>query len=219
MPSLPMYHPIRIVRRNRRTIAALLAAAAVLAAVQAARPPGTDTVAVVVAAGPIAAGSVINGSDLEVAHVAAALAPASAARSPAGFEGSVAAVSIEAGEPISAARLLSRVLAEDPGHPGNLPMPLRLSDSAAASLLHPGNHINVIAATPAGAELAGSGASARMVAGDVLVLSLIEEDTGIAGSGGASSGGRLALVSVAADQAEALAAAETGSHLTFTVQR
>lgn len=74
--ALPKRHPIRILRRQRRPIAAVLAGSAVLLAVQAARPTGGDLVTVVVAKQEIPAGATIQESDLSLVAVPKELAPA-----------------------------------------------------------------------------------------------------------------------------------------------
>lgn len=73
--ALPQRHPIRILRRQRRPVAAVLAAAAVLFAIQAARPAGGQLVEVVIAARAIPAGATITSGDLDVVAVPAPLAP------------------------------------------------------------------------------------------------------------------------------------------------
>lgn len=211
MANLPTYHPIRVLRRHRRGIATCLAALSVGLVALATRPPVIPMVQVMVADRAIAAGSRIEASDLRAVSIPARLAQGALADSGAAI-GQLAAVAIAAGEPISAARLLNRELADDPQSPQNVPMPLRLADTEAAGLLRPGNRIDVIATS----SPEGGGPAARVVAREVLVLSLPE-----VGQQAMSAGpsGRLTLVSVDPQEAVALAGAAAGGQLTFVVTR
>jgi Flp pilus assembly protein CpaB len=216
MSSLPTHHPIRILRRNRRPLAALLAGGAMLVAIQAVRPPGPPTSAVVVARHQIPAGTQLAAGDLVVAQVGSQLVPEGAVRDPEALIGSVTAVTVAAHEPLTQARLLGRELGADPDRPDNRPMPVRIADPDAASLLGPGNRVDLIAATANSLDAEGtgsSGASARTVASDVLVLSRVKS----AGGDSSSASGSLVLVSVTPQEAIELAAAQAGGRITFTV--
>lgn len=209
-------HPVRVVRRNRRAIASLLAFVAVLLALRAVRPSSTSS-AVVIAARPIAAGATLTGDDLAVRQYPPDLVPASATGEPADLIGLVSAVAVSQGEVFTSARLLSRKLAADPGHPERAPMPLRLADGQAAALLRAGNRIDILAAaSSSGAQTVGR---ARVVARDVLVLATPQKSATVGGAGdfSVSADGALILISAGPDQAAILAGAEAVNRLTFVV--
>lgn len=215
MSKLPTHHPIRILRRNRRPIAASLAAASVFLTAQAFRPPAPATTPVLVARHDLPAGSRLSAADLQVVGVAADLVPAGTPGSASELVGAVTAVAVAAREPLSTSRLLGRDLAADPRAPDNRPMPIRIADPDAAALLHPGNRIDLIAASGGGADAALAAANARLVAPDVLVLSQVAPPDGAE----SSVTGSLVLVSVTPEQAIELAAAQAAGRITFTVSR
>lgn len=217
MSAMPAHHPIRVLRRNRRPIAAAFAGAAMLVAIQAVRPPSQPTVPVVVARHLIPAGTLLEAGDLMVAQADAQMVPDGAQPETAALLGSVTAVTIPAREPLTQARLLGRQLGLDPQRPANRPMPVRIADPEAASLLNPGNRVDLIAAHSGGdpPDADSTGGAARLVAADVLILSRV----GSSDRDNAAVAGSLVLVSVTPEEAINLAAAQASGRLTFTVTK
>ncbi|MGV1006029.1 MAG: Flp pilus assembly protein CpaB [Candidatus Nanopelagicales bacterium] len=211
-------HPLRIIRRNRRAVAALLAGAAVLLTARAVGGH-PQTVPVVVASRALAAGAQLQAADLQVRQYPAELAPKAALADPAELVGQVSAVSVSAGEVFNDARLLGPTLAADPADPRRAPMPLRLADAQAAKLLRPGNRLDILAAPLPGDE--GSPGRARVVARNVLVLAVAGQvggGTGLfAAEGAGTDSGALILISASSEQALLLAGAQDRD-LTFLVR-
>jgi Flp pilus assembly protein CpaB len=150
----------------RRVAALLLALAALVLAV---RPPEDtavagvrDTEAVVVAAGDLAAGTVLSGRALAQVDVPAAAVPDGVARSPDELTGRVLAGHLRRGEPITDVRLvgpgLTAMLA-----PGEVAAPLRLPDLGVAGLVAAGDRVDVLVTAP-------DAGAAEVVAAGALVL-------------------------------------------------
>ncbi len=155
--------PVHVARR----VAALLLALAAL--VLAVRPPEDtavagvrDTEAVVVAAGDLAAGTVLSGRALAQVDVPAAAVPDGVARSPDELTGRVLAGHLRRGEPITDVRLvgpgLTAMLA-----PGEVAAPLRLPDLGVAGLVAAGDRVDVLVTAP-------DAGAAEVVAAGALVL-------------------------------------------------
>jgi Flp pilus assembly protein CpaB len=110
---------------------------------------------------------------------------------------------------------------------GTSALPVRFSDAGAAGLLSAGQRIDVLAATAAGAdpmdqEPASGHPWARTVAEDVLVLAVTGPDpdqgSGLLDPGAAAqSASPLVVLAVTSPQAQAIAGAQAGSHLSFTL--
>ncbi len=155
--------PVHVARR----VAALLLALAAL--VLAVRPPEDtavagvrDTEAVVVAAGDLAAGTVLSGRALAQVDVPAAAVPDGVARSPDELTGRVLAGHLRRGEPVTDVRLvgpgLTAMLA-----PGEVAAPLRLPDLGVAGLVAAGDRVDVLVTAP-------DAGAAEVVAAGALVL-------------------------------------------------
>ncbi len=123
------------------------------------------------------------------------------------------------------ARLLAPRWSVWVGPEGTSPMPVRFADAGAVELVDAGQRLDVLAAS--GAEPGEGVPRAQLVAGDVLVLGVVRsaESSGddALGDGGdppaSDAAGRSDLVILATTRAQALAlaAAEAGSRLTFTL--
>lgn len=182
----------------RRVLAAGLAAAAVLLVVRVLGPPPTHTVAVVVAARAVPAGSVLVDADLRVDHVPRAVARAGALPAGAPVLGRRVGSGLAAGEEVTASRLVPRGPLD--GLPaGRVAVHVVSADPAAVDLLFPGLSARVypsaggpplaVAATvlsadpPPGAAAGGSGLADAPPRGVVLSLSAAEADAVLAGHG------------------------------------
>jgi Flp pilus assembly protein CpaB len=155
-----------------------------------------DTSAVLTLARPVAAGQGLTAEDLRVAKVADKLVPEGALRNPAEVIGRRAAAPLPAGLP------LAPELLTDPGHlanapPGTVVVPVRLSDAAAATVLSPGDRIDVLASAGAGGS--GEIAPAQRLAQAALVLDV----PGGRAEDGTSTGSDAGLVLLALSEAEA----------------
>lgn len=196
----------RFVRRHRRALAALCAALSVLALGAALRPSTPATQPVVVAAADLPSGHGLTPADLDVAHVAASLAPPGVHSDPAALPHRVLAAPVARGEPITSLRLV------DAGGwstaPGTTAVPVRVADPGAAALLAAGQRVDLMAAQGTGADAAvgfGPAASARMIAEGVLVLAVVTPEGGTGILGGVGDGEGTPLVVVQATRSEALA--------------
>lgn len=190
-------------RRRRRLIAAGLAAGAAAAALHALAPPPDPSVAVLVAARDLPAGTTLAPDDLVARAFPEALVPAGAARAGAGR---VLAAPLASGEVLTEARVVGPGLAR--AQPGETVLPVRLPDPGMAALLRPGDEVDLVATDP------GTGET-RVVARDVRVLSgtadVPEAPTG--------QGGALVVVGVSAAEAVDVTSAALAQFLTVSWSR
>jgi Flp pilus assembly protein CpaB len=218
-------------QRYRRLLAAALIAAAVAFAVGALSPAPPPTVAVVVAARDLPAGTVLAAGDVSVAAIAPRVAPDGSSTEAAWFIGRQLAGRVRRGEELTDARLDDGPLAL-PGA-GLVSAPVRLADAQAARLLQPGQRVDVLAAdtsTQPGLDpaVAGLGAAAELavatvVAANVQVVAVprAASSSGSSGSGDANESigvdGALVVLATSAAQARALAQAEVSARLSAVV--
>lgn len=215
----------RFLARHRRGVAALCAALAVLSLGLAVRPPALPLISVAVAAQAMPTGHRLEASDLRRVDVPRAVAPVPAGgTAPEQFVGRVLAAPVTAGEPVSEARLVAPTAAAWTGPSGTSPVPVRFADAGAVGLIDAGQRLDVLAAS--GPELGDELPLARVVASGVLVLAVVRSpqssEDGLMGGGEQPAGdgaGHSDLVVLAAtpQQTLALAAAEAGSRLTFSI--
>jgi Flp pilus assembly protein CpaB len=197
------------VHTARRSAAALLA---VLALILALRPAPAPTpvaaavhVPVVVAAGDLAAGTVLGRSHLALAGFPAEVVPAGTSGKPTDLVGRVLAGSVRAREPLTDSRLvgpgLTALLAPD-----QVAAPVRLADLAVAALVRTGDRVDVLATPP-------DASPAETVVAGALVLAA----GGPGNPAAADPAAGLLLVAVDAETAAALAAAAASSTLTVSL--
>lgn len=174
--------------RHRRPLAALCAAAAVLLVrlpPQAGAPGGP----VLVAAGDLAAGT--RPAPADVRTIRMRPPPAGAlSRLPAG---AVLAAPVRRGEPLTDLRLLGPSLLDGHG-PGSVAAPVRVADAALASLVRPGDRVDVLAVSDGAASF--SPARPLVTAAPVLAV-----------PPAAGAPGALLLLAVSRAEAAALAVA------------
>ena len=136
-------------------MAAVCCGLAATLVVGALRPDPPATVAVVVAAHDVAAGSTLGAGDVRVARVAAALAPRTAYRATREATGRVASVALAAGTVLAPGLVAAGAVAAS-APKGRVVVALPLADDPAAALLGPGDHVDLLASTSDGASDAGS---------------------------------------------------------------
>lgn len=192
----------RRVLLHRRPLAALLAGAAVLFALQAAAQEPPPTEAVWTAARDLPSGAVITEDDLRAVAFAEGTAPAGTL-GPEGLLGRTVAVPLRRGEPVTAARLVGPGLAD--GRPGEVVVPVRITDAEVVPLLHVGDRVDLVAVDPRGS---GGG---RVVATQVTVLALPDVPEGAAAG---PAPGRLIVVSAPREEGDTLAALGVTQFLT-----
>lgn len=161
----------RAVLRRRRWLAAACAGVAVAAGVHAAAPPPSETTGVWVAARDLAAGTEVVPDDVLRRQLDPMARPDGAV--PDSPVGAVLASPLRAGEPVTDVRLWDGALVA--AHPGLTAVPVRLSDPGAASLLEPGDTVDLWAT---GQRSAGS----SLVVGGARVVTLPPVDDASAGS-------------------------------------
>lgn len=196
--------------RARPALLALALATAALGVVGALRPAPPPTVDVVVAARPVAAGAVLADHDVTVRALPMALAPHDVPAHADGVLGRVVAVDLTAGTPLVPGVL---VAADATGPAGTVVATVRLADEAAAGLLRPGMHVDVLAATPDDGE-------GRLVAARALVLPTPPsppDDEGVTALGAAGGTAPPVLLAVTPDEARALAGASATALLSAVV--
>ena len=192
----------------------LLACAALLGCVVVARQlaPGPGaTEAVVVAARDIAAGASVTGRDVRVVQVPSHLVPDGALGDPAAVIDRQVPIDIPRGLPVVELLLGSERFALSPP-PGTVAVPIRLVDAAVASLLRPGDRVDLV--MPAATDWATPAMAApEVLAHSALVLEVVIDDSG---SGFASLGGGpvsepVTVVAVSEAEGHRLAASAWGS--------
>ncbi len=199
----------RLPRLGRWTRVALAAACGLLALDSAVTAHGAQRgrapagVAVVVAARDLPAGRSLAVGDLSVSRWPPSLVPASAVRRMQPLIGRRLAAGLARHEALTTTRLLGRDLTTGLG-PGLVAVPVPIADPHAADLLHPGDHIDLLATPRAEAALPDDAtqatASTVTIAGTrLLVLAVFPaaDDTGTE-------------VVVAADRASAVRIARIG---------
>ncbi len=202
----------RAVRSRRRLLGAACVALAVFLVVGVLRPSAPPTRTVVVAVHSIAAGHVVAAADVKLSAVPAAITPATALRDLAAVLGRTTANAMDADEVVTPSRLIGPGLLA--GTSQLVEAPVRLADAASASLLVPGQLVNVIAA---------SDSDAWTVAASVRVLAIPgAQGGGSAGVFATSSAsdettGGLIVLGVDAKTSVALAKASVRSRLSVTV--
>jgi pilus assembly protein CpaB len=210
---------VRLLRRPRSPLHLLRQVAAVLlvglALALALRPPppagpaAVSTVPVVVAATDLAAGTVLTPADLELAELPAPLVPDGASRQGSAVAGEVLAAPVRRGEVVTDVRVIGPGLwSQVPA--GQVAAPVRLADLGVATLLRPGDRVDVLAS---GADTG----AAEVVAAGALVLSAPSGAPPDELSAGPSEGPGLLVLAVAPEVARTLAGAATTGSLTVTL--
>lgn len=179
----------------------MLAAAAVVSALRTLAPPPADTVDVLVAARDLPSGTRLGADDLVVRAFPAAFAPPDAAST---ATGRVLAAPMGRGEVLTDVRVVGPGLAL--AHPGETVLPVRLPDAGMATLLRPGDRIDLVATDP------GTGTSA-VVAREVTVLAT---PTDVPDGPAGGSGGALVVVGASAEDAIEISSAALAQFLTVS---
>jgi Flp pilus assembly protein CpaB len=200
----------RVVLVRRRLLAALCAGAAVLVGFRAATAPPAPTTTVVVARHDLAGGAVVTAGDLRPAEYAGEVVPDGTREDVTALVGRVLAAPVRRGEPVTDVRLVAPGLLE--GYPGRVAAPVRVADAGAVGLLHVGDRVDLVAASPehAGATVVVSGAPV------VAIPDVGADDGGLAGS---LDHGGLLVVAVSEAEATALASAAVSSVLSVVLRR
>lgn len=194
--------------RWRFVVAALALGTAAAVVVDALSPAPPATVAVVVAAHRVDAGSTLGPGDLALLWLPADAVPSGWPRRTRDVTGSTTTVAVDAGTPLVAGVLSA---GGPRGPDGSVVAPVRLADPAVVDVLVPGAHVDVLAAT-------ADGGPATTVAQRALVLPGAPSDAGEGGLLGSAGGDdRPLLLAVAPDEAAALAGASAAALLSAVV--
>ena len=198
--------------RWRHLVSALAIGLAVASVVAAFRPPAPLTTEVVVAAHNLDAGLELVAADLVVTKVPIALAPKTALGDIAEVIGQVPMIAIPDGMPIYPNLLGGGDLAAT-APDGTVIVPIQL-DSAAAGLLRPGDHIDLLTSDAWGGMEPGV---VTYLARRALVMPdagrmAVAEGGGLLG-GVSGAGNRLTLVAVSPEEAAPLSALSLGGGL------
>jgi Flp pilus assembly protein CpaB len=195
--------------RARRILATALALLAIAVAFRG--DPGSERVAIVVAAHDLPSGRTLAPDDVRMAGLDAATVPGGALQAPDLAVGRTLAAAARAGEPITDVRVLGARLAElAADSPDARIVPIRLADRGVAELLRAGDRVDVVTtadAEPASEIAAKTATVARTLATDAAVV-LVSD------SADARDSERVVMVALPAAQATAVAAASLSSALT-----
>jgi pilus assembly protein CpaB len=156
--------PLRALARaaswHRRKLAVLAAVAAVLTGVSAAAPEGPAMITVVKARSQLPGGTVISASDLMLDRVAASDVPDGVLTDELALVGKTLAAPVAENQMMTS---LITTAARTSVSPGHVIAPLRLADTGLATLLRPGDVVDVIAADAEAEQAAVVAAGARVV--------------------------------------------------------
>jgi pilus assembly protein CpaB len=157
---------------------------------------------VVRASRQLAGGAVVTASDLSIVRVRPADVPAGVYTDPGSVLGQTLAAPVAKGQILTPLAVSSGLTGVAAGH---VMAPLRLADAGVAALLHPGDIVDVVAAT-------AESAKATIVADGVRVVTVpqVRDDAG----SDADSGGALVLLDVDRPTAAVLARAAVSTTLT-----
>jgi Flp pilus assembly protein CpaB len=158
-------------------------------------------VPVVVAAHDLPAGSRLGEDDLTTAEFRPGTEPSGLVGDPSGL---TLATSLRRGEPVTDARVLGPSLTD--GHPGMVATPVRLPDTAMATLLRVGERVDVLAADP-------QGGPTQTLAESALVLAL---PAPVADAVADSLPGRLVVLGLEAAEVADVAGASVTHYLTVS---
>jgi Flp pilus assembly protein CpaB len=194
----------RIRRRilwHRRALAAVAAGLATYVAVQAATAPPPPTVPVWTAARDLPGGAVISAGDLVTRPFTPASVPVGRVRSPAELVGRTLAGPVSRGTALSTTQVVGDTWLRD--RPGLAAVPVRITDPAVVSLLRAGDAVDLLATDPQRPQDAAVLAEAIVL---VVPAGRVEPDGALPG--------RLVVMGVPPERAEAVAAASAGRFLT-----
>jgi Flp pilus assembly protein CpaB len=172
----------------------------VLTGIAAAAPEGPPTVDVVRAKRQLTGGSVISPGDVSLERVVAADAPDGAVSDPDALIGQTLAAPIARRQVLTSLALISTKAGVAHGH---VLAPLRLADAELATLLHPGDVVDVLAADPESDQATVVARAARVV-----TVPRFDDDAAT------DSPGALVLVDVNSSTAGILARAAVSKTLT-----
>lgn len=181
---------------HRRALGALLAGLAVWVVVGASTAPPPPTTPVWTAARDLPGGTVLTRNDLTRTGYAPASVPRAAIRSTGAVVGRTLATPLGAGEPVTTRQLVGAEPLAD--YPGRAAVAVRIPDADVVGLLTPGQHVALVASDPQGAR------PPERLVDDAVVLSVPRPSRTAASS---ALTGRLVVLAVAADRADAVAAA------------
>lgn len=195
---------------HRRGLAALCAAGAVLVTLQTLRPAAPITVELWTAARDVPAGTRLTRDDLGRTAYPPDLAPGEAVPDLDRLVGRTLVVPLERGQPVSARHLLGRNALV--GYPGRAAIAVRLPDADVATLLRPGDRVDLWSTD------ARNPGPAALVVDDAAVLAASEPESGGLTSAGAASGA-LVLLAVPNDEIATVAAATATGFLSVAWNR
>ncbi len=203
-PPLSLLHRAR--RRvlvHRRTLAALCVAAAAVLALRTLTGAPPPTTPVWTARHDVASGTVLRAQDFRRTGYAVGSAPPGSVRDLDRVVGRTLATPLEAGEPVSVRKLVGR--SRLAGYPGRAAVAVRLPDVALATLLKPGDVVDLVQSDP-------RNATARRIVQGAVVLTVVDEP----GTGALTAGsdGRLVVFAVHEAEVEVLSAAPAAGFLT-----
>jgi pilus assembly protein CpaB len=191
----------RLGRWPRRLAALICLVLAGLSAITSHRPvPVPASADVIVAARDIGVGTTLHSSDIRAVRWPLAILPPAALRSGRGAIGSVTSAPMNAGEPITPARLRGNGITTGLS-PALVAATVLVANSAAANLIHAGDTVDVLAGMPVDSD-STLPLAARVVASDVRVLAVLDD--------GEDGGERSPSIVVAVNRPTALALAALG---------
>jgi pilus assembly protein CpaB len=220
----------RAVSWHRRLLAAGLAAGAVASGLHAVQPPPATTVTVLAAAQDLPGGHTLAAADVRSTLLPPDAAPPAALPGDADVTGRVLAGPVTAGEPLTDVRFVGPSLVAGYGA-DVVAVPVRIADATAATLVRPGDLVDVLAASSSPLDLGAEVASAAgpepavVVASAVRVIAVLGgaptgTDSGLLAGGppGSLEPGALVLLAASPAVAARLAGAQASARLSLTLR-
>jgi pilus assembly protein CpaB len=196
----------------RRLVSAALVAAAVATGLLALSDPAPAGTPVLVASRDLAAGTVLDAGDVQLDPRPPADLPDGTLASTRDVAGRVLASGARRGEVLTDVRLVGPSLV-DTLAPGQVAVPVRIADAAAAALVAPGAHVDVLMAVEGGGP-------AQTVVTDATVLAIPASagPGGLLGSTSDDGRGGLVVLGAGGQDARALAGAAAQGPLSLTLR-
>lgn len=198
-------HSVRV----RRAIAGALVLLAGAAALRS--DPGGASSGAVVASRDLSPGVALTAEDVEVENRSSTTLPDGAHEDVRAVVGATPAGPVRRGEVLTDVRLLGSALTEAAAGPDARVVPLQLTQTAILDVVREGDIVDIVAA-PRHSAVPDSGAAARIVATDAVVVLVSPDAAGIG-----TIGDRVVLVALPAEAATAVAAAGLVHSITFTL--
>jgi Flp pilus assembly protein CpaB len=194
----------------RRVLAAILLLAAGVLAVKPGVAKSDSASPAIISARDIAAGTVLRPADIHIVSLPDAVRPVGTLSTIESAAGRLLAGAARSGEPITDARLVGTSAAiPSSGDLGKSIVPVRLADTGIATLLHPGERVDVVTAPES---------DGHQRPADMAVVITVVAPEAESGRGATRKDGSLVLLELSSDRAAQVAAMSLERPVTVTLR-